>query len=316
MFNKVKGHKIIYYLILASFFIVSCHSKTKELNIEDIGFSDAEYYPSFLFVEEKNEKVEKTIGYEFNDYAKSNNSQVYLSFYNDKNQLLSDKDGIKFYVNGSLVKNNEFEINSKYNQLGKLTISIVLPPDNTKSIWRVISNKHNRFSGFIKFSKGDIDRINNVENIHAEPILSWSISQIVRMNPLQKWLSWLMIILAVLTFIYLTLIKPILFRRIKKRDIIIEKPFYKRIEIKGAISLTLSNQNKKQSILKKIFKGKEKIYLNPFFTRPIKFTHFNKNTVKIYTGGYYTIQPNTTKIKANNQYTIINNETKQTISIQ
>lgn len=298
--------------ILSLIVFLSCEKNSDtDDTILDVNFGQTHYHPSFFLSKESNDTLTKVLEFEFNEYAKGKNSNVYISFLEDS----SNHKGKEVFINGQKLS-SYYEIKSTDTPKGELKVSIVLPADDSNSWLRLIRSKKNYFNGYLRYEGGDLDRINNEDQLADNAFMSWSATQVVKMNPLKKWLSWIIIISVILLFFWIVLFRPMIFPRIKKNSLIIHAPFYKKINLKGAVQLTLTNKNiPSQSYMSRVFKGKEIVYVNSFFTDPIVITPHNRKSVRVKLGIHYEIEPYTSIISANTTHTIKNSDTRETISV-
>lgn len=289
---------------MSLFILLSCNKDVGVKGVEDVNFENAYYHPSFLFSKEKNDIVSKTLQFEFNEFAEQ--SAVTIGFFDEEGRLMSEaNDGFKLFVNDSEVSGGKLELSAQQGVRGEIKISVLYPPkDKTK-----------RYKGLIKVISGDIDRINYVDNLTEDPIFTWSGTHVVRMNPLKKWLLISLGVIVAALLIWLIILRPIAFTRFRRSSVTINSPFYSRIKIKGAVSLTLTDKRQKQSFWSKLFKGKDLVYVNPFFTQPITIMPKSKTDVRIRTGANYILTPFATFLTLNQTYELKNNQTGEKITI-
>ncbi len=294
-------------IVTIVFSLWSCEEKSDDIQIEDVSFETSIYHPSFLFSKERNDTVTKELKFEFNDWAEENNSKVVFAVYDDSDLLIdSENKNIQLLVNDQPVATGKIELNSKNLKQGQLSLSLVF-----------LRNVQNEvFNGYIKVNNSDLDRINNVADMQNSPILSWSAKQKVIWNPLLKYLVITIAILLGMFLVWLIILRPIVYRRFQKVSLTIQSPFFKKITLKNAISLSLNNAGKKQKGKERLLAGKRLNYTHPFFETPILITPKSKSEAYINLGTNYSIQPYTSVLKrGHNTYTITKTKTKEKITI-
>ena len=300
--EKIRLLSLDTLLFLFAVVMISCNAEVHEQGIEDISFSTAYYYPSFLFSKSRNDIVTKKIRFEFNEFA--GQSSITMGLFDKDGRLMNDF-GIKLYIDNIEIDNGWFQLNAQDLSEGELQISI-LYPSNTKT---------QRYTGYVKVIEGDIDRVNHVDVLTGNPVFSWSGTHVVSMNPLKKWLIVMFTVLVGILITWLVVLKPIVYNRFRRVSLTINSPFFKRIKIKGAVSLTLTDKKQKQSFWSKLFKGKDLVYVHPFFTNPVIIMPKSKADVRIRIGANYTLNPFTTYLSLNKSYDLINNQTGEKITI-
>ena len=148
------------------------------------------------------------------------------------------------------------------------------------------------------------------------PILSWSAKQEVILNPLLKYLLITTAVLLCLFLFWLIILRPIVYRRFQKVSLTIQSPFFKRITLKNAISLSLTNVSAKQKEKERLLVGKRLSYTHPFFDMSIMVTPKSKSEAYINLGPNYTIHPFTSTLtKGHSPHTITNLKTREKITI-
>lgn len=287
--------------------LYGCQEKVDVNQVQDVSFQTAIYYPSFLFMGERSDTLTKTLKYEFNAWAKDQNSNVLLGVYDDKENLIdASNNRLSLLINGKPNTSGKIELDSQKDSEGGIKISMLFAPNEETIAHR----------GYIKVLQSDLDRINHISDLKAFPILSWSATQQVIWNPLKKYLIiGLLVLLAILLF-WLFFLGPIVFSRFGRGALTIQSPAFKNIRLHKSIGLTLSDHSIRQNWKERFFKGKELNYSNPLFPAPIRITPQSKNKIRIQLGPAYSIQPFTTTLnKGGGQYIITNLNTKDKITI-
>ncbi len=300
-----RSYPVLAFAMILSFY--SCGEITEVDQIEDVSFETSIYHPSFLFSKERNDTLTKTLKFEFNAWAEENSSKVVFGFYDDKDQLIDSKNThLQLLVNNQSVPTGTIDLDSKILSAGELTLSLAFSPDLPA----------NAFNGYIKVFNSDLDRINNVANLSSSPVLNWSAKQKVIWNPLQKYLVITLATLVAMFLVWLIILRPIVYRRFQRVSLTVQSPFFKKIILKNAISLSLSKSSTNQKGKEKLLVGKRSSYTHPFFSTPILVTPKSKSEAYINLGSNYTIHPYTSVLKKGpNAHTITNSKTKEKITI-
>ncbi len=301
------------FLLIGKIFLIillisssGCQSNDAGSKIQDMSFATSTYYPSFLFVGERNDTTAKILKFGFNKWAIQENSKVRLGVFDETNNLIDSNSDLALFVNEKPVTSGIIDLDSQADSNGQLKISLLFSP-NTQT------TKHH---GLIKVIHSDLDRINNIEDVMGSPVLSWTATQKVVWNPLKKYLFIVLCFLLTLLLFWLVILRPIVYRRFGKTALVIQSPQFKNLRLSKAIGLTLTNHTIKQSWKNRLFKGKELTYSNPLFTEPILVTPHSRNKARIRLGSNYTIVPYTTTLnKGAGAYKITNSTTKQIITI-
>jgi hypothetical protein len=284
----------------------SCQQdSSKSSALRDMSFGKSVHYPSFLFFEGKNDTLTKIIHYRFNDWAKNQGAYIVLKIVDkDGNSVTSNLD-FKVMINDEVVSDGKFNLKTNAHNEGELEIGFVLPS----------SKNSNYFEGYIYFVIGNLDRVNDIEHLNSEvPVFTWSAHQEVQWNPYETWLYTILAVLIVLLFIWLVLLRPFIYRRFNKnRSIIITSPFYKKVPLKKGINLTLTNEGSKQSVIERFFKGKELVYVNPFFKNPLIVRPRTKKKIRLRMGSHYKIEPFRTTLKKGQQTYSLKNQNNEKI---
>lgn len=296
---------VILFIVLFS--LVSCSTDEDQYDGPSIDFGVAKYYEPFLFSKSDTLVLSRTLNFDFNDYAKQNASHINISLV-DKDRKIINNANVRFLIDNMHVPSNEFSIQSTDQQKGKMEVGIQFLPDYPNGL----------HSGFLQITGHSLDVVNNYDlNTSDEArIFEWVARQQVVMNPLKKTLMWIGAFIASAFFIWLIILRPIVYSRFGRGTVTIQSPYFKSIKLNKGIGLTLTNQPSKQNWKARLFKGKEITHINPFFTAPIRITPHSKNKIRIQLDTAYTITPfTTTATRGHGQYTITNINTKQKITV-
>lgn len=295
-------HKLVCFLLLFAT-LYSCQ-KVEEENISNSHFGKSTSYDQFLWKDARNDTLQKSFVYSFNNWAAESNSFVTITLNNEANGVIKNTNPYHFLVNDKPVDD------------GKIVLKSTNKVNDTINLKLVISDQINTdFYGYIAITDHNLDRVNDIENPKNTNIYKWSATQEVQMNPLKILLLWSLAIIATILFIYLLILRPIIFKRLGKGQITIQQPFYKNTNIKNNIELLFTNKKQNQGFINKLFQGKRTTITNDFFTNPIYFSPSVKSKIRVRTGGHYNIEPFTTTIEKGNTYEITNNNTNEKITI-
>jgi len=299
-------NRVFLSLLLVSFLILSSCEKKEEYVGPTTNFGATEYYKPFLFSKSATLRLTKSLKYSFNDYAIEKESSIKIKLVDTAQKTLSDKN-IRFYINGELVKNNEFNIKSKESESGVLKIGLELLPDYPDGYT----------SGFLSISNHSLDVINNndLNTSSEERIFKWEARHKLVMNPLKKALIWFGLLLLVISLIWFFALKNMLHPKFKKGKIQILSPYFGGVSFNANTKLIVFTKTyKKQKILNKIFTGKIAYEVNPVYAQDIILRpgRGNKIKIKLPVGG--RIKPSVINLEKFNSYTIQLN--KEEIKIQ
>lgn len=300
-------NRLFLSLLSIVFLVLSSCKEKEEYTGPTTDFGTSEYYPAFLFSKSDTLRLSKKLKYDFNDYAVKKGSSIRLKLVNTAQKAISDNN-IRFYVNGKLIDNNEFNLTSEKSKKGTLNIGLQLLPGYPEGYT----------SGFLSISNHSLDVVNNSDlNTSKEKrLFKWEATHKIVMNPLKKGLIWTGVVFIAILFIWFLILKPIVYPRFGRGSLTIQSPLFKSILLHKSIGLTLSNNSIKQKWMEMFFKGRELHYSNPIFPAPIIFTPHSKNKIRIQLDPTYSIQPFTTTLnKGAGQHIITNLSTKEKITI-
>lgn len=273
----------------------SCEKNVNNYNGSSVHFGMSEYYAPFLGVKSDTVTIEKTLKYEFNQFAKDERSYVNMSFVDAEQQLIDNKN-IQFFVDGVLVSNNSFKINFDDLGIGEKKIGIRFLP----------GYKQDYTSGFLVITNHSLDVINNNDlvNSYESRIFKWEAAYDVSMNPLKKGLLWTVFIIVTGLLIWFVFMRNIMFPKMKRGQIVINSPFYTSIKIKRARKIVFTTQRKRQKRLDKIFVGNIIYEVNSIWKEEIIIYPDRQKSLRIKMGLGYTITPFTSSLKQGSSYQI------------
>lgn len=290
------------YLLIVLVCFTSCSEKENEYNGSSIHFGTSEYYAPFLGVTDNPVTIEKTLKYEFNQFAKQKKSYVNISFVDAEQQLIDNKN-IQLFVDGVLVSNNSFKINFDDLGNGEKKIGIRFLP----------GYKQGYTSGFLVITNHTLDVINNNDlgNNSESRIFKWEAEYDVSMNPLKKGLIWFLGVIAISLFFWFLFIRNHMFQKFKKGKIQILSPYFGGVDIgKNTRLVIFTSQPQKQSSLNKLFTGKIQYEVNSIYENEIILRPGRGNKIKIKLPIGFKITPPVINLEKQSKYTI---ETKNQI---
>src|SRR5690554_1937064 len=114
--NHLNGFRLIpktlLFVLLSGLY--ACDSNHPENQIQDVSFSTSTYYPSFLFIAEKNDTVTKTLKFHFNHWAIQQGSGAQIGLYDDQDKLIdADNDNLSAFINDLPATSGTIDINSQ-----------------------------------------------------------------------------------------------------------------------------------------------------------------------------------------------------------
>lgn len=263
---------------------------------EEIDIGQASYYPAFLFWKEsKQDTLFYDLNLFFNQPAIQNASSVTF-----KVSTLNHPKDYRILMNGILCPNNQFIVDNK---MQKSILSIIFNKD---------AEQGKRYFSIVPIQIKEIDRINTVPAKDYQ--LSIRTKYSVKYNPLLIILLCLLIILAILLTLWFSIIKTIIYPKVKLGRIIINEPYYKVKNIHHSRNIIFTNKRVKQGVLSRIFTGRTVYEINEIWSDPIEFEPCKRSLTPI-TKCKYNIIPFSTRMEKNTEYEIQNIATNQLIKI-
>ena len=294
-------------LIFGLFFslLLSCNDNI-EFSGKSANFGVAQYYDDFLWVKNDTVILTKELKFEFNKYAVEKESFVAILLVDNNQEIINDSN-IQLFINGKYMPDNKFRVNSLDSNKGIISIGIKLLPNY----------KEGYCSGYISISNHSLDIINNndLATSTESRLFKWEAEHDKVINPLVKFLVWVLSIFLVLILSWFLIIRNSFYPKFKKGKIQILNPYFKGIKIdKSVMQIVFTKKSKKQSFFSKLFKGKIQYEINVLFDKNIMFTPGRGNKVKVKLPLGYKIKPIVSNLDKFNTYKIEVN--KQTIEFQ
>mgnify|MGYP004479402465 FL=1 len=223
------------------------------------------HYDDFFFVHGKTVPIIHEMEFSFNDDAKAaKNAFAEFAFVDNNGQSISPKDMI-ITVDGNTLQNNRFFVTPSQN---KITIEISFSSDARRG----------KYQGYLRLVSHNLHRLNNNECIgQFADAFQWTIYNNKTMNPLEKVLIWMGILVTSALLLWFIVIKPIKYPRfskfkktvlIKKNEVIIAQF---TCNFKGARRVIFAAKKQKQNALNKLFTGRIDTIVNPIFEEPLSF---------------------------------------------
>ncbi len=246
---------------------------------------DSTYYPGFLWSEEHNTMISKTLVLDWSEDAKYDNSSAKLQFVDNDGNPVS-QEIMKVYQNDKLTDNNTIIATSSEDSI---RLNIEFTPAAEEGIHQ----------GFIKIADHkEIDRIENIDLAQNDkPLLfqQWTFEFDKVMNPLAKIFMWIGIIVLLLLLLWFVIGRPIVFPHFRKfkKDITVKQNGttidYFTVAFTGCQKVIFSNQKIKQNLFNRIFCGKIMVVKKNYLEQPLTFKPKGKNAMA--TGLGYISQP-------------------------
>lgn len=256
--------------ITAVMLFSGCGEKEDNLISTDLG--KAKYYKPFLWVKSDTTILEKSFHFEFNDFAREQNSKVYLTVVDVKGDSYPGiGHSLILWFDGKRLSGNtdHFEINSQEitnDQVVKLGFQF-LP-----------GAKEGKHYLFLKVDKGsDIDRVGNIPIKDENNIVISEDLRVMQLegrydvvwNPLLIRLLLFLLIIMVSLFIWFALLRNIRYPKIRGiRNIQVTSPYFRSYTIAGKRSIEFLNTTREQRKLSKIFKGETVFATNEIWEKP------------------------------------------------
>ena len=288
-------------IILVSLFLICLISCDKN---GGISFGTAEYYPSFLWVDENSTPVTKTFDFEFSEDAQNDHSCFAEFQFVDQDGKPISTAVMQVSIDGGKIKNNRFRINS---DVKSKEISFMFSP-------KAETGKH---EGYLKLVGHNLERLDEQPLTPNQQVdaFKWTLNYNKVMNPLAKVLMFIGLGLLALLFLWFALVRWMVYDYIKVGSMRIVEPYYSSRRIKGARQVILTNRRTKQGWLNRLFTGKIIYEINSVWTNPVVFEPTSKGEVKMKSSDKYTIDPFDFKLQKGEEYTLRNEETKERMKL-
>ena len=252
--------------------------------------------------------VTKTFDFEFSEDAKNDrNSFAEFQFVDNEGIPISSNE-MQVFMDGQQLVNNRFRVGS---DVTTKDFTFQFSP-NAKS------GKH---QGYLKLINHSLDRLDSQPLSPGQKVdaFQWTLHFEKGMNPLARFLLWLFVILAALLIIWIILLKPFFFPRIRlnRLEITSANGYFKNVNINGARKVVMTKTSFSQGWLSKLFTGKvivikDDIWADEWCITPKK----GRRTAKINLRGKYIVKPLTSEIQNFSEYTLLNIRTKEELSIK
>jgi hypothetical protein len=282
-------------------FLYSCNSNEDDKGFTGkvVEFGTAEYYEPFSWVKSDTVILEKKLKFQFNDFAKQNNSFIKIIVTDEEGAKL-DNSNIQLFVNDRYCKDGTIGVYSDSIIEGELKIGLKFMPGFDKK----------NVTGYIKILSTDLDRINSNElNASNEKrLFKWAAEYKVGMNPLKKVLLWSLFIIISVLLTWFVVLRNIVYPKMGKGTLVIQGPFSARIKAKGARKVVFTDKIIKQSRFNRIFAGKIIYQKNNFWEEPLVLYPFRKRTLRLKLSKIYIITPYSSTIQRGRNYELKKNK--------
>ena len=263
-------------LILSTVFAISLISSCDKAEKTGLGWGKTDYYEDSFLMKYKPVIMTQTLAFDFNDTAKERFAGEEFEFrLMEFSSELGEKvvaENIKVYKNGELCHNNEF---------------IVTPDESLVEIG--IEFLPNASTGehllYLDLSSTDILDETECEfeciNIEKNDI----------MNPANKILMWILIVLATCYIVWLIVLRPILAPHVRFSSLYITYPGTNdqvQTSTYGCTKVVLTNKPIKQCFLNRVFMTKYCVVVNEVWTTPVTIKSKNRHDLRISGGVDYT----------------------------
>jgi hypothetical protein len=219
-------------------------------------------YDDFLWEKHKAEVMEKTLDFEFNEDAMTllGNNVIELELIKkDEKGNYVKADNIHVYVDGEKCKDNIIKITPHPTSI-RLGLQFS-DPKNAKEGNHSYNLKVKNHGGLTRIDNVDLSVAHNVTLEHE-----WVVKKENVMNPLRKTIRFIWIGLLVLVIVWIIFLKYIIIPVFTFRNIEIKvRGISQVIRVKGYRKLICSDKKQKQSLLKILFAGKIKYFVDEFF---------------------------------------------------
>lgn len=298
--------KNIFSTLIVVAICISCTKEEKPLPTTIHEKTD--HYSDFLFCKYTPVVMNRIFVLDFNDDAQNVRNLKFGFYKKDKSEeepIISSIDGIIFYKNGEKCNDATFLVSPKEKTI-KLGVEFT---DKAKY------GTHRIFLKII--DNGGLDRIDDNDlSENSKPLLiEFRLDNNNSWNPLALGLSIFLFIVVGLFFIWLIVIKPLVYPSFKVGSVIIQDPYYSNKKLHGSYKLVFTNNVKEQSILSRIFKGKILYEINPVWTSDWIFLPRSPKAIRPLPNHEYSINPYSPNLKQG-VYLVTNNKTGEKIELK
>lgn len=271
--------RILLLSFLTAILFVACQ---EENGLHKACLGECTYYPSFLWSDADTCGVTKHLFLDFNNDAKDDEETFVEIVFVDKEGNPVPDDVLEITIDGIIIKDNTFKVYSAETE--KEVKFRYLP--------KAESGNH---QGYIKLLSYKLDRCEDKElNGSPTEVMRWDLRFNKCMNPLAKGLMWICILLLTLFFVWLLILRPILYPRFKS----IRKGIYFKdcppltINFKGTRLVILDNKSHKQSTWDRLFKGKIIYKQHPALSTIITMKPHKRGVMVVTDTSKYIVTPN------------------------
>lgn len=279
-------NKII-LLVASAALLLGYTSCSKAANEETNLWGEISYYDDFLFSEYQPDTINKKLSIELNDFAvegmtKPLKIKIYQKTIDEKTGKASispiSTDDLLLFINGKQQNDNIIEINPKglkANEKKTVDVGIMLSKKYLSKL------EHDEITLNYIFKVEDnagLDKINQQSIRNGLPFLDNDMATQINIqaskvaNSVEVGTYTGLVIAAILFALWIIVSRFVLWGATRFSKVIITYPGQSPMVIKmqGAYQLVLTNDsNQKDSLLKKIFKGKQKFEVNSFWSHSI-----------------------------------------------
>lgn len=296
---EIKSEEVTIFNPTLSVIMTNKPERSLELLSEETDLGKASFYDSFLFWGASNpDTLSVDLKALFNNEAKKDGSTIEL--------LVSDNDGEKDY---RLLYNNQPVDNDKI---------IIASNANSASILSLIYNPAAKEGK--RYLTINVKEKHNIDKVNDQPVDKYQLTlrsnYDVNWNPLKIILYWLGIIILAGVLLWLLIIKYFIYPPIGVKTILINDPYFSRINVKGKRRVVFTNKKVSQGLISRIFTGEILYKKNEIWTSPLVFeSGAKRKTLKVIRTKDYTFDPYSSILKAPNEYVVENTNTGTKIKI-
>ena len=244
----MKTRLLIPFLLSVLLLCQSCSDKS--LPSQTVG--TVSHYPSFLWVKEKTQPIERTLYTDFSRDAKLD-STTFASFILTPDPRVNTPE-IELFIDGILCENGRFTIPSSADSVN---IRISLPE----------KTEQGSYTYTLRLYDSDLNRINNTilsDTYETIDLGHWIVKYETRMNPLAKWLMVILLCLFACLLLWFAVLRPTFFPHFRHpvKTVSIKQGLVTvaaiRVKFKGAKEIIITSDSKiqRQSSLSRLFTGR------------------------------------------------------------
>lgn len=237
-------------------FLISCKEQNEN---NSLFWGETHQYSNFLFKKYEPVRMEQTLLFEFNEDALERWNDV-VSFelvdINTKKKI----DDVILYKNGVACDNNILNITTADND-NEVVVGIEFKPTAPEGRY-MLALQHRSLNG--------LDRIDAIELGQGIVIEKEDV-----MNPLAKWVMWVLVVLAVVLCAWIVVVRLFVHPKtyFNRVDFDYGTGLGKPIRMESAYKLVCTNKQAKRSFFNKIFIGDVKYEVNDFWDKDFVITN-------------------------------------------